>query len=227
MADTTRFAIISHPRSGSHMLASALESRGDVVADWEPFNETIRPIGANQSVPQIYSRIFAAGKLDRYAAVGFILHRTQGRRQWSEIWHRVTNDRDLKIVLLHRRNLLARYVSNLIARRTNVWQARRPNASAAKVHINVDDFVRNVRRVERLYDQAWLRFAGHDVLPVAYEELVKGDSAWQELQCFLGLPVMSLQPVTCKQETRTLRDAVINYRGIVSRLRGTRYERYL
>lgn len=136
--DYTRFVIVSGPRTGSHMLAQALNSSRDIVCFREVFNylldfvqfevegydnSSARDLALREEAPLRFldERIFCRHP-EEVRAVGFKYHYAQvwGYRGLRE---RLVVDTEIRVVHLRRRNLLRMLVSREIAAETGVWFA--------------------------------------------------------------------------------------------------------
>ena len=134
--DYTRFIIVSGPRTGSHMLAQALNSSRDIVCFREVFNylfdfvqfevdgydnSSARDLALREEHPLRFldERIFGRHP-EEIRAVGFKYHYEQG---WAYrgLRERLVEDTDIRVVHLQRRNLLRMLVSGEIAAATGVW----------------------------------------------------------------------------------------------------------
>lgn len=130
----TRFVIISHLRSGTHLLRTMLESHLEIVCQTEVFNSD------NQNLPYALSTP-TSEVLDRWVfrdfpepitCTGFVLQAYHpgglkafpGIREnphWADIWPRLQNMSGLRVIHLRRDNLLRRYLSHMMARATGNW----------------------------------------------------------------------------------------------------------
>lgn len=146
--DYTRFVILSGPRTGSTVLAQALNSSRDILCFREVFNYTLDAIDysvegynngsaedlalrARDPIGFLRERIFCRhpGKI---RAVGFKFHYLHF---WGfpGLWEALADDRQLRVLHLKRRNMLRMLLSHKIAESTGVWRQEpaRPFAGAA------------------------------------------------------------------------------------------------
>ena len=144
-----RFIIVSYPRCGSHMIATALMNYGGgIICNLEAFHRMPGAVKFGRG-PEVTKRLYRdiwqqprtswnkepetpPPSLDHPGPVagGFIIQRTQG---WPlpikfrcdefapEVWDLIAED-DCKLIFLHRRNLLRRRVSEAVAERTQHWR---------------------------------------------------------------------------------------------------------
>jgi hypothetical protein len=130
----TRFVIISHLRSGTHLLRTLLESHPGLVCQTEVFNSDNPnlPYSLSTPVDDILSEWVFPDFPSQVQCAGFVLQAYHpgglkafpGIREnpsWSEIWPRLQGEPDLKVIHLRRQNGLRRHLSHILARRTGTW----------------------------------------------------------------------------------------------------------
>jgi DNA invertase Pin-like site-specific DNA recombinase len=149
-SNVARFMILSGARTGSTVLAQALNSGPDIVCFRELFNlkrneidysvdgydeENAEDLALRERDPVrfLQERIFCRHP-DKVGAVGFKFHYVHF---WAypDLWEALTEDTDLRVLHLRRRNLLRMLLSTKIAKSTGVWQVepdRRSSAAIAK-----------------------------------------------------------------------------------------------
>ncbi len=148
--DYTRFIILSGARTGSTVLAQALNSSTDIICFREVFNYTLNAIDysvdgydngsaedlalrTRDHIAFLRERIFCQHP-DRVRAVGFKFHYLHF---WGfpGLWQALAKDAQLRVLHLKRSNLLRTLVSLKIAESTGVWQQEpgRPFARAANL----------------------------------------------------------------------------------------------
>jgi hypothetical protein len=166
MDDYRRFMILSGPRTGSHMLAQALNSSPRIVCFREVFNGQLdfiqyqvdgyddfsaRDIALRREDPVRFlrERIFCEHP-EGVRAVGFKFHYGH---QWDfpGILDALAADDGLHVVRLERRNLLRMLVSLKLARSTGVWlQDGSSKLTPANALRAVRHPIKAVRRVRRM-----------------------------------------------------------------------------
>ena len=144
----TRFVIISHLRSGTHLLRTLLESHPGIVCQTEVFNSDNPNLPYPLSTPVdtvLNDWVFRDFPPETECA-GFVLQAYHpgglkafpGIREnalWSEIWTRLQHMPDLKVIHLRRRNGLRRHLSHLMARRTGTWHHWDPEQVNEVTHL--------------------------------------------------------------------------------------------
>jgi len=139
----TRFVIISHLRSGTHLLRTLLESHPSLVCQTEVFNSDNPnlPYPLSTSVSEILGKWVYPEFPARIQGAGFVLQAYHpgglqafpGIREnpaWSDIWPKLQGMSDLKVIHLRRENGLRRHLSHVLARRTGTWH----NWDPVRVH---------------------------------------------------------------------------------------------
>jgi len=130
----TPFVIISHLRSGTHLLRTLLESHPGIVCQTEVFNSDNPnlPYPLSTPVDAILDDWVFKDFPPEVECAGFVLQAYHpgglrafpGIREnalWSEIWTRLQHMPDLKVIHLRRGNGLRRHLSHILARRTGTW----------------------------------------------------------------------------------------------------------
>lgn len=129
-----RFVIISHLRSGTHLLRTALESHPTIMCQTEVFNSDNPNLPYSLETPTqtildewVYKDIDAT-----ISHVGFVLHAyhphalavfagIRANPRWADIWEILAAIPELKIIHLQRNNLLRRHLSHQQARESGQW----------------------------------------------------------------------------------------------------------
>jgi len=138
------------------------------------------------------------------------------------LWRMIPED--TRVITLRRENLLARYVSNLLANRRKVWNVRvgNPIPQAMQIELNCRAMLANFAHTEALMQIARERFP--NAHRVCYEELVgRPTETFAQIQNFLGVEQRTLTPNTLKLG-RPLPQTILNLVEVRTVLHGTRYE---
>jgi LPS sulfotransferase NodH len=152
-------------------------------------------------------------------AVGFKLKFDElVRPQWSGIRQLVEADADLRIVFLHRRDLLRRYLSHqVVLRQTGVTNvpAGGDVPEIAPFEVDVGDCLRDIAQTRARAAEFEAAFAGHPSLQVAYEDL----AADPQTECervfdFLGVAAVAVRVATERIVRAPPEVLVSNYREL-------------
>lgn len=235
------FVIQSLPRCGTHMLRSALQSHGALTCFGEVFNPDAHQHPFSQQ-PQPAEVIEYCQRQSQ--PTGFVAHAYTGlasdetgpglddeyrsRRDVKaaqSLWRMIPQN--ARVVTLYRENLLARYVSNLLANRRRVWNVRagNPIPEAIQLELDCQKMLAHFAHTETLVRIARERFP--NALRVSYESMVEQrEYMFAKVQDYLGVERRSLTPNTLKLG-RPLTETILNLDEVHRVLRNTRYENYL
>lgn len=217
-----RFLILSSPRSGTHLLRSALAQHPAIVALTEMFNpDWTRGAPFNQDTPDeviLREHIFRDYP-PGVRAVGFALHRSGARfGNWPGLWARLESDSDLRVISLSRLNLLRRYLSWRTMREPKSHPPEPKRMTAEELR---EEFLRQETLVAA-FDQ---RFASHPLLRVNYEELDQHpDATLARAQQFLGVEPLPLAPTTARNPLRPLSERIAGFDELAAQFAGSRWE---
>jgi hypothetical protein len=239
-----KFLISCAARTGSTMLVHLLRSHPDVICHGEAFRKdsiaalhgrygALRQDGLGDQLSRyrqqhpgafLYDVIF-----DRQnrAVAGFKFKTDeQFLDPWADIAKLVERDRDIKIIRLHRRDLLDQYVSHQVVLRHGVATTLKAGAAPPDVRpFRIDpavilSYLDAVRRRDRRADEV---YSDHRQFQIAYEDLLdEAHPVRGELLGFLGVPVAPLSTPT----TKILRDnaaLVVNLAEVMEALMAKGY----
>ena len=148
---------------------------------------------------------------------------------YKPLLQKIKEDTSIHIVHLKRRNLVKRYVSQLIAVQRNVFNVTRPRDVPPPQTVVVppdacDRELELARRRESHFDSF---FRGHPVFDLTYEGIVDDRGAVLEsLQTFLGVSVTKLKVATLKVLPDNLSEIVTNYQELKNHFANTQYQEF-
>jgi LPS sulfotransferase NodH len=220
-----RFVIVGHGRSGSALLQVALDRhpeircRGELFHNDRAYRESAagRVYENGESVSDFLWR--AAYCADQTTgAVGFKLFFYHARADpaASALWDELRADRELRVILLQRRNLFDCLVSHEKSRRAGQWRLADDDelSPTYDLPIYIDP-----GWCERFYEQTLAgmemmrrHFSDQSVLEVCYEELVTDfGSVLARCQEYLGQQPIPVQPPLRKMNNLPHEAGVENY----------------
>jgi len=228
----TKFVICTMPRSGSHMLRTALHNHSKMRCHGEEFN-VVAGHNSDLTKEQVFEKVY--GINPEAEASGFIHHLhmfsfQRPKHPWATLQDDLVNIPDLKVIHLYRFNLLKQYVSNSIANNTKIWHRLHESHDHPDKVVNIrpDKLLMNFKMTLRLNKKALDDFKNHEYITVMHEKFVtKYEEEIERVQKFLDADVETIQPITLKQEVRPLTEIISNYDEVENVLRGTRYEIFL
>ncbi len=263
----SRFVMFNYPRSGSNLVGGMLNQHPEILNHREVFNpkkiyyardfqdlqQSSSSPDASQMQPS-YKLGVVNSKLERdfdpegfcfklwkyhygAKAVGFNIFPSHVPNMSVNL----VRDRDLKKILLIRRNKLKCYVSRAIARRTGVWDlygkteetqntSSEPTAPV-QVKVNPANLLQWSQKYDEYFEQMRRSLADQDFLELCYEEVVGSEShaIKAKLLNFIGVsPETSyLTPPLKKQNSKSIADLVSNYSELQTALTGTDLEPFV
>lgn len=254
----TRFVIISHLRSGTHLLRTLLESHPGIVCQTEVFNSDNPnlPYPLSTPVEAILNEWVYRDFPPQIKCAGFVLQAYHpgglkafpGIREnpgWSEIWTRLQQMPDLKVIHLRRKNGLRRHLSHIMARQTGTWHHWDPakvndvthiekpllqNHSGSprpQVKLQAEQLRLDFEEVDQLHQRINSLFSSGLYFPLVYEDLVAEPERWgAELLGFLGVAPRELKAAVRKLENRPLSTSIENFDTLKQDFIGTPWQDY-
>jgi len=240
----TVYAVVSHPRSGSMMLNTALGNHSEVRAHHEIFHEDLkqRACATRRAPPYrepepgdvFLDRLFQlADGWDWPTCSGFKLFYDQAQMGAAQsAWTWMERNTDVHIIHLVRANLFDNWVSYQVAERTDQWFLDRNDRVAKPPPLFEVDAAQCEGFFEWVVEQRELtrrRFVRNPWIEIEYEhDLVSRWSATTtRLQDFLGPPHESIQPSSVRQQAQPVRNQVSNYDDLARRWAGSRWAAFL
>jgi len=168
-----------------------------------------------------------------HLAIGCKIKYRQLEEQFPGVLNAIQADKSIKIVHLRRKNLLKRYVSNQLAASqktpTVILRGREEtNKGRQRIAIDLAKCLADIEHIKKSEQDFIKYFADHPVFEVFYEDLTTPDSQdLFEMQAFLGVNPIDIQPKTTKVNSNNLADVVENYEQIRNKLMGGVYADYL
>jgi LPS sulfotransferase NodH len=243
-----RYLITCPARSGSTLLTWCLRAHPQICAHGElfgrddplnlyglagghsgPLELALRRMRDRDPVRFLHDVAFEAG--DRRAVGVKFKYEELLLRHWAALRRSIGRDRSIRILHLQRENLLERYLSQRVATEvTHVYnvtsEGARPDETA--VALSPRDCLADFALTQERATTVRQLFAGHPVLELTYERLdADRDATLAEVQAFLGVDVVALEPRSVKLRTRPLRDAISNYDELKAALAATPYAGFI
>jgi len=243
-----KFIITCAPRTGSTMLRMMLDSHSDIVCHGEVIalkgtpnlgkyakviaktQEELNQLLAADPTRFLYEYVWGDPNC---SAIGCKIKYRQLEEQFPEVFKAILADKSIKIVHLRRKNLLKRHVSNRLAASQKtptviLGKQQQTDRAQQRISIDLDKCLADIEHIKRS-EQAFINyFSDHPVFEVFYEDLTApGSQDLFELQDFLGVNPINIQPKTVKLNSNDLADVIENYEQIRQKLSGTVYADYL
>lgn len=244
-----RFLVVAPARSGTNLLAHTLAAHPEIVCDGEVFHvhpatcEFLRPGYAaiqrdpatsrlrNADPARFLAEIVFVPMPVRIRAVGFKLMYVHGL-SGSEPTPRdlLRADKAIRVIHLHRRNLLEKVLSVEEARSTSTWRRLSGTGrGGAPPPVCFDPAWMQARfeQLESARAQHAADWAGHDVLDLAYEDMTADlHAAMSRVQRFLGVSQRSLRAGTEKLAAGPASERIANHAELKRHFAGTRWAEF-
>ncbi|KAI4327468.1 hypothetical protein L6164_019926 [Bauhinia variegata] len=239
------FAVLSNQRSGSGWFETLLNSHINVSSNGEIFSVKDRRENISSifhALDKVYNLdwLSSASKNECSAAVGLKWMLNQGVMEHHEEVVDYFNRRSVSVIFLLRRNLLRRMVSMLAnsydryakllngTHKSHVHSSEEADAlSKYKPSINSASLLTQLNDMEMRSAKALEYFNSTRHMILYYEDLMRNRTKLNDVQDFLGLPLMELTSRQVKIHRGPLSDHVRNWDDVSKTLRGTAYESFL
>ena len=224
-----RFVVVATARTGSTFLINLLNAHSQVLAFGELFRspdtigwdvppyagfESKHLLSLYQSDPRAFLTEAVFRRWPRSCkAVGFKLFYYHARAMpFATVWDHLAQDREILVLHLKRRNILAQYLSLRLAHKTNVWSAvPRGRERREPIRLDSDACRRHFEWVRRLEAECDAFFSRHVMTTIYYEDLTaRIDAEITRIQNALGLSEEKLGLSSMRQRT-SLSHAIANY----------------
>ena len=193
------FAIQSYPRSGTHLIRTALDSHPQIKC----YDELLNPDSKDHvETPWHVLKLLRETKQKQ---VGFVEHISRGSQHPSlkgrcndKLWIRIKQAKqseDIIIINLYRNNLFHRFVSHFMARKTGQWGMYNPNhrLTADSVSLDPRKIKKDFLKVLFVREEARRRFPKAPW--ISYEELVSNCAgSMARIKKRLGVQIKPLKP---------------------------------
>lgn len=217
--DYTKFLIIGHPRTGTSLLHTYLNSHWNVLSLNEPLTKTTD----GKMLFKKYSKTIKA--------VGFkyFYEYTEDVSKRNTLIELLKNG-NIKIIKIERKNYLRTYVSLCIAEKTNEWSStdlKQHSIDHKKVRLTNDDCLRAFAKYKKneLDTDTIITDFNMPIFETDYEALIQQpNEVMFAIQKFLGVPQHIPQSLLVKQNAEALNVLIENYTDLKGSFAGTEFE---
>ena len=207
-----RFIILSHPRSGSTLLHTYLNSHWQVHSYGELFTQQVQESfeTGNRTVNAFYKARMLRSFPRMIRAVGFKFFYQYTETGWgNDLLKLLQADPELVVIHLKRRDSLRTAVSYALAKATGHWTYAR---NEAHVELDADEVGAIMKAQSKTEALLSALFMQHRVLQVSYEDLDdRPENELKRVQEFLGVPVKKLITTLKRQHEGGMERYVANY----------------
>jgi len=238
-----KYIIMTHGRSGSSMLAGILRQHSQIISFSELFHHQAIQFNTrgynNYSKPLLLLRnCYPTYFLDHFIfltysenikAVGFkVFPSDLNRIRFAPVWEWLNCNKDLKVIFLTRRNLLASITSKEKAMKTGIWGINDTSKrDKLKVTLDYEWLVKQFNLRRRLITEAFNRLSNHQIFQITYEEIISDyKRKIRNIQNFLGVDFELHKPIQKKQEVQPLSEVITNYDELRDRFINTEWSNF-
>jgi hypothetical protein len=224
------FVLTGPGRTGSQSLVSALKQHSQIHCLGEIFlpkhyRETYLPGGKLKARDILDSwRCPAEKHIFGFSALYPELFRTE----FSTDLIGELIARRFRVIHVTRDNLLRRFLSHKIARRTGIWGDNEgKNPTTLNVQISRRELLSNIRTIEERARLVKIKLGYLPFLEISYEAMCVDFTETLFRVCdFVGASREDLKPKTVKQESRSLRTSITNYNRLKLLFAFSKYRRF-
>lgn len=220
------FLVASYPRCGTNMLVSALASHPELSVCGEIFNP------ATQEGSHGLKRTADVLELGWHKPqAGFAVHAYIGEKGglrnmvappiFTDVWK--TLPKDIPVIQLRRRDLLARHVSHIMAKESAVWNVYNNDTipKRKKCTVSRDAVLADTRFVKTCWKKIKTLFPG--AMVVYYEDLVDNwDQTVETVQRYLRVQPQAVQPGS-KKIGKPLEESIANWEYVQKHILHDKY----
>lgn len=222
-----RRALIKHPHvcCRAEMVAQEPELR-EVSRDWGISVEALRVERGRGLITFLDRYVFSSRDGARQAMGCKLFYYHADVTDPEEPWRWLSQQADLRVIHLQRRNHLRRFLSRHTAQATGEWMRRgtKPIPTAPTIEVRLEDFLADVRLIETARSVALARLSRQKTLTLYYEDMVADFAGHMtQVQEFLEVRPMALTTDTFKQNTHALAERISNFEALRASLAGTPY----
>ncbi len=213
------FLVVSQPRTGSTWLQSLLNSHskltcyGELLAINKPrygaIGTDIASVGSDLKLRES-DPIGFVSRLMQQPRSGFKLHLFQlDDYEKYSLWPWLLDNGNTKVLYLKRRDVVATYISFVLASNNNYWQTQRNESRVFDtVEINLVHFKTYMEKMNEWEEKYISQVLPGSLMKVYYEDLLQ--NGMEDVQIFLGADYQELSSGTVKQNMIPLEYIVRN-----------------
>ena len=218
MAPRTKFVIYGQSRSGSTLLTLLLRSHPEVHCDRELLNRDHEYVRSRLALEawRLFPLPLVCWRLVRSGARVYGFKLMVGNARAPRLTLRMLRWLGWRIIHVHREDVAAGAISELVARKTQRWARRRgEHIASPRITIDPDEFLEELRR-RMMHQVSELDvLAGVSHLRIVYEQHLRDEEMWDDaakaLCRFLGIPERRLTAEIVKTHEEPYERFVENY----------------
>ncbi len=214
----TPFLIVGHPRTGTSLLHTYLNSHSRILS----LNEALSKNTEGEILFKKYSNYI------KVVGFKYFYEYVEDPEKYKTLIELVLNYK-IKILKINRKNYLRTYVSLKIAEKTDKWSSTAGNELAVdkKIKLSKEECISAFNEYKSLEEKtvAILKQYKVPVLEIGYEELVTDpNQIMRNVYKFLGVKSQPPLSLLERQNPERISDLVENYSQLKSSFAGNEYE---
>ncbi len=220
----SNFIIITHPRSGAHLIISLLNSHPEIECVDEVFNKL------NADECNLHYQKYLNSEQNITQIKGFKIPYHFWNTKKNDIWIKAKNNPEFKIIHLSRSNLIRAYVSYEIAEKTKVWYGKKeqPKLIDKKIIIDPKHCLQWMNQTIHQQKISEYEFRYHISFTLTYENFLFDNNKSIEMLKFLDVDTHhQLTTRMKKQNPEPLHQLIINYDEFENSIRKSRWSVFL
>lgn len=239
-ASKVRAIILTTQRTGSTFLVWSLNSHPEIECAGElligaPDKPARGYRGAFQKLYKLHSIIktgawLPARRINRFFADGEVGVRVfkvmYSHLKYPPSLRYLQRHKEIRVIHLHRQNLLKLHVSQLLMPKRKRVQTTEPVAPIS-VRVNPAEAITGMRQARKRHEYFASIFEAHSRLPISYETLIDGQflnaETGRRICEFLGVAYQPMTAPQKKMNPKSLRDMVTNYDELAEAVSGTEF----
>lgn len=215
----TKFLIVGHPRTGTSLLHTYLNSHWNILSLNEPLANSVDSKVLFKKQP----------KLIKVVGFKYFYEYTDDAAKRNTLIELLKNN-TIKIIKIERKNYLRTYVSRCIAEKTNEWsstEVKQHSIDHKKVVLTKEDCLNAFAQYKK-NEQGTNTIIKEFNIPVFetdYEMLIQQPNEIMfEVQKFLGVPQQMPQSLLQRQNAEPLNALIENYNDLKASFSGSEFE---
>ena len=217
----TPFLIVGHPRTGTSLLHTYLNSHLNVLSLNEPLAYTTN----GKALFKAYTRLIKV--------VGFkYFYEYIMEVEKKNVLVQLITDHQIKVIKIHRQNYLRTYLSLCIAEKTKEWSSTSNRTSVLvdkQIFLTKEECLLAFENYKKLELSVEVLLAQYKipVHEIEYEHLVATpNEVMQGVYVFLGLKTHKPFSLLKRQNPEQLNSLIVNYPALKTAFKGSVYEAY-
>ena len=220
-----KFIILSYSRTGSNLLVELLNNHPVIRCE----GEILGKVKDNINYSSLLSNIFnVKNKIKGFKL--FYYHPVNIKNN-KKLFETIQLDKSIKIIFLHRENLVRRYYSLLKAQDTSIWKKKdKLNTldNKKKINISINNLLNSIKIIEN-YEKKYIPlFKNHNHIIINYEDLeVDYQKTCNKIFKFLNICRFNVNPSLVKMNTGNLYELIENYDEINEYFKSNKHPRVI